>query len=103
MILTSKYESTIDDIYNNFNKVEELINKIMEDNLKTVLLTIEEFKEEVNNYKEHMNDTNYYEIKEESKPLLNYQEVIEKKENVGYTNLVDKAIDVFGTDIVEIE
>lgn len=103
MILTANYVSTIEDVYNNFDKVLELIKKIMDDDKKIVLLTMDEFKEEVNNYKEHINDKGYYELKEETKPFINYQEVIEKKEDIGYTNLVDKAIDVFGTDIVEIE
>lgn len=103
MILTAKYESTIDDVYNNFDKVSELIKLIMEEDMKIVLLTLNEFKDEVNNYKEHMNDNSYYEFIEEDKPFIKYKEVIEKKEDMGYTNLVDKAIDVFGTDIVEIE
>ena len=34
---------------------------------------------------------------------LKYQELIEKNDNLSYTNLVEKAIDVLGTDIVEIE
>jgi len=103
IILTAKYESLINNIYEQFNKITELINKVMENNMKVVVLSNEEFKQEVDNYKEHLNDTSYYEVKEENKPLINYQEVIEKKENLGYTNLVNKAIDVFGTDIVEIE
>lgn len=103
MILTAKYDSVIDDIYNNFKITEELISKIMEEEMKIVILTANEFKDEVNNYKEHMNDSNYYEYKEELQPLISVHEVIEKNEKMGYTNLVDKAIDVFGTDIVEIE
>ena len=103
MILTSKYESVIDDIYNNFENVLELVNKIMEEDMKIVLFTPDEFKQEVNNYKEHMKDTDYYKFKEEVKPFIKYQEIIEKKDDIGYTNLVDKAIDVFGKDIVEIE
>ena len=103
MILTAKYDSLIDDIYSNFDKVCELINKIMESEYKIVVLSNDEFKNEVDNYKEHMNEAGYFEFKEETKPFINYHQVIEKKEDLGYTNLVDKAIDVFGTDIVEIE
>ena len=103
IILTAKYESVIDEIYTNFDKVLELIKLITGDEVNIVVLSLEEFQNEVNNYKEHMNDVNYYKLKEEVNPLINYQEVIEKKENLGYTSLVDKAIDVFGTDIVEIE
>ena len=103
IILVAKYESILEDIYMNFNKISEFINKIMENDMKVVVLNKTEFQEEVDIYKTHINDTSYYEIKEEEKPLLNYQEIIEKKENISYTNLVDKALDVFGTDIVEIE
>ncbi len=103
MILIAKYESVINDIYSNFDKVLELVKIIMDSDMKIVVLTTDEFKMEVNNYKEHMNDSGYYQFKEESKPFINYQEIIEKKNNLGYTNLVDKAIDVLGTDIVEIE
>ena len=103
IILTAKYESIIDNIYQNFSKVIELINMIMESEYDVILLTDKEFKDEVIIYKEHMNDMNYYLYKEEKKPLIIYQEVIEKEENLGYTNLVDKAIDVFGRDVVEIE
>ena len=103
MILTTKYESVIDDIYNNFDKVQELINLIIEDNIKIIVLNLSEFKLEVDNYKEHMKEPNYYSVKEEVKPLINYQEIIEKNNDLRYTNLVDKAIDVFGEDIVEIE
>ncbi|MBR3660389.1 MAG: DNA polymerase III subunit gamma/tau [Bacilli bacterium] len=103
IILTAKYDTLIDDIYSNFDKVIELISKIMENSIKIVLLTTDEFKIEVNNYKEHMKDDGYYEYKEEIKPFINYKEIIEKKEDLSYTNLVDKALDAFGTEIVEIE
>ena len=103
LILTSKFESAIDKIYQEYDKVSELINKIMENDYKIVILTNNEFNDEVVKYKEHMKDSNYYEYKEEKEPLIKYVEQVEKNENVGYTNLVDKAIDVFGKDFVEIE
>ena len=103
LILTSKFDSVIDTIYQNFDKISELIDLIMENSYQVVLLTDTEFKGEVSVYKEHMNDTNYYEYKEEEKPFLIFSEEIEKKEDVGYTSLVQKAIDVFGQEKVEIE
>ena len=102
-ILTSKFDSVIDKIYQEFDKTNELINKIMENDYKVVILSNNEFKEEVDKYKKHMNDSGYYEYKEEKEPLIKYTEEVEKNENVGYTNLVNKAIDVFGKDFVEIE
>ena len=103
IILTAKYESIIDDIYNNYIEVEKLISNLLSSDIKLVVLNNEEFKSEVDNYKNHVKDTNYYKYIDETKPLIKFEEVIEKKENLGYTNLVDKAIDIFGTDIVEIE
>jgi len=103
MILTSKYESLIDEIYQNYNDVISLIDNLMESDYKIVVLTELEFNLEVDNYKKHIKDDNYYQLKEEEKPLIIFKDLIEKEENLGYTNLVDKAINVFGTDIVEIE
>ncbi len=103
IILTAKYESIVDSVYQDFEKISELINKIMGCEYKVVVITENEFKEEVINYKTHINDSSYYEYKKESEDLISYSEEIAKKENLSYTNLVDKAIDVFGTDIVEIE
>ena len=103
LILTSKFDSVIDTIYQNFDKISELIDLIMEKSYQVVLLTDAEFKGEVSVYKEHMNDVNYYEYKKEEKPFLIFSEEIEKNEDVGYTSLVQKAIDVFGQEKVEIE
>ena len=55
------------------------------------------------NYKKHIKDKNYYSFNEETKPFIIFKDLIEKESNISYTNLVDKAMDVFGTDIVEIE
>ena len=103
IIFTSKYESVIDDVYINFNKVNKLVNLIMENNYKIVFLSEEEFNLEVANYKKHIGNSEYYEYKDEEGEFIKYLEIVEKNDNLGYTKLVDKAIDVFGTDIVEIE
>ena len=102
MILTTKYSSIIDKCYKEFKLVEELINLIMESNYQVVILEESEFKEKVEEYKEHMNDSNYYIFREENNSLIIFKD-IEKKEEVGYTNLVQKAIDVFGQEKIEIE
>ena len=102
MILTSKYSSVIEKCYQEYKKISDLINIIMESNYIVVILNDSEFKEEVSKYKEHMNDANYYVYKEEEKPLIIFKD-IEKNEEVGYTNLVQKAIDIFGQENIEIE
>jgi len=104
IILTCKYESIIDSIYDKFDLVLELLNEITEDNYALVLLTEEEFKNEVQVFKEHMNDKNYYTYKEEDEPFIKIQNIeIENNDNLCYGSLVQKAIDVFGSEYVEIE
>ena len=103
IIMVSKYNSVIDDIYSNYEIVVDLINEILKRKMKIVVLNEERFKEEVNNYKIHLSNPSYYKYIEENKSLINYQQTIEKKDNLGYTNLVNKAIDVLGDEIVEIE
>ena len=104
IILTSKYESIIDCIYDQFELASNLINKIIENDYVFVLLSESEFKGEVNNYKQHMNDKDYYIFKEETEPFIIYQNIkVENNDNLCYGSLVQKAIDVFGDEYVEIE
>ena len=102
IILTTKYNSVIDEVYQNFSKVVKFVNLIMEKEYKIVFLTEQEFSNEVENYKKHINDKDYYEYHEDNRELIN-MENIEKKENLEYTDLVSKAIDIFGKEVVEIE
>ena len=104
MILTTKYESVIDKIYLEFTLANELIKLINDVEYKFVLLSDLEFQEEVKKFKEHMNDKDYYTYKEELEPFIFYQDTnIENNDNLCYGSLVQKAIDVFGKDYVEIE
>lgn len=108
LILFSKYPSVIDKIYENFDLTNELIAKLFEHEYSIVVLSEGEFKQEVANYKTHIKDTNYYVYKEEDKPLLKKKSTdneikIEKNKEVCYSNLVQKAIDTFGSDVVEVE
>ena len=108
IILTSKYKSIIEQIYNRFEQALELLNLILETEYVIVIISDEDFKEEVNNFKLHMNDKDYYTYKEEEEPFIIYQEnnsnnQVEKQDNLCYGSLVQKAIDVFGSEYVEIE
>ena len=107
LILVTKYESVLERIYQEFLLTEELISKIMENNYQIVLLTSEEFNQYVKEYKAHLNDKDYYVYKEDNRPLIKNEKKtnleIEKNEEVCYSNLVQKAIDVFGSDYVEVE
>lgn len=108
IILTSKYKSIIEQIYDRFEQALELLNLILETEYVIVIISDEDFKEEVNNFKLHMNDKDYYTYKEEKEPFIIYQEnnsnnQVEKQDNLCYGSLVQKAIDVFGSEYVEIE
>ncbi len=103
MIIIAKFESILDNLYQDFFKTTDFINKIMESSYNVVFLNEKEFKEEVSLYKKHLNEPGYYEYKEEEKPFIKIQDNIEKKEDLGYTKLVDSVLDVFGSEYVEIE
>ena len=103
ILLVTKYESLIDKIYSKISLCEELINNITNMNLKIVIILESDFQKEVNNYKSHLADKNYYTYQEETEDMITYQEEVYKEPNLCYGNLVKKAIDVFGSDYVEVE
>lgn len=104
LILVVNYNSIIDKIYLNYNLVSEFLNLILENDYKFVVLNETEFKKYVNEFKEHINDKDYYSYKEETEIFITYENYnVENNENMCYGNLVQKAIDVFGQDCIEIE
>ena len=104
MIIVSKYDAVIDKAYHEFSKVLQLIEKIYQDKYQIVFLTEDEFKNEVNNFKFHKNDKDYYIYKEEDEEFLNViSKSVEKTNEVCYGSLVDKAISIFGQENIEIE
>ena len=104
MILTTNYSSLIDSLYQNFLTVKKLIEIIFEKSYQIVLLSDNEFNDEVSYYKLHRGDKNYYAYKKEEDNLLSYPDnVLEKEGQLCYGKLVQKAIDVFGKDNIEIE
>lgn len=102
MILVSKYESVIEKVYENYTIVLELLKKIQDNDYVIVLLNETDFQNEVLNYKEHMHDKNYYTYQVEEKPFITYLS-LENQPDLCYGNLVQKAIDVFGKEYVQIE
>lgn len=102
MILVSKYESVIEKVYENYTIVLELLKKIQDNDYVIVLLNETDFQNEVLNYKEHMHDKNYYTYQSEEKPFITYLS-LENQPDLCYGNLVQKAIDVFGKEYVQIE
>lgn len=107
LILVTKYPSVIEKVYSNFDLVNEFIGKLLENPYKIIILTQEEFQEQVDNYKVHRKDKDYYIYKEEEaeflKNNLNKQLKVEKNSEICYASLVKKAIDVFGNDYIEME
>ena len=90
-ILTTDYDGLIENIYNNLDLVEKFIDTIYR-HLSIVIITNNEFEKIKNKYVEDKKNNIVYEIKEEYDKLVYSDD-----------NLINKAISVFGSDIVEIE
>ena len=91
VILQSDSEGITENIYANLGLTEEFLKEIYRD-LKIVIVTSEEFDKIKNKYIEDKKNKINYQIQEECDRLV-------EEEN----NLIEKALNVFGSDIVEIE
>ena len=91
MILTTISDGLVDNIYSNLNLVEEFIKEIYH-LLKIVVVKNEEFEIIKNKYIEDKKNNIIYEIKEECGTLVSEQ-----------NNLINQALNVFGSDLVDIE
>ena len=101
ILLVSKYNNSTDKIYSNYDLVLELLKEITDNTYKIVVIDEPSFKEEVLNFKNHMNDQGYYTYQEETKDMIIKNQVY-KDNNLCYGNLVQKAIDVFGSEYVSV-
>ena len=101
ILLVSKYNNITDKIYSNYDLVLELLKEITDNTYKIVVIDEPSFKEEVLNFKNHMNDQSYYSYQEETKNMIIKNQVY-KDNNLCYGNLVQKAIDVFGSEYVSV-
>ena len=101
ILLVSKYNNITDKIYSNYDLVIELLKEITDNTYKIVVIDEPSFKEEVLNFKNHMNDQSYYTYQEETKDMIIKNQVY-KDNNLCYGNLVQKAIDVFGSEYVSV-
>ena len=90
-ILTTISDGIIDNIYNNLVTVEDFINMIYHQ-LKIVVITDSEFENVKKKYIEDRKKNIIYQVQEECGKLIEEGD-----------NLINKAINVFGSDIVEIE
>ena len=93
MILTTEIDAIMQNIYKKINLCEELINKLSNDNIRIVIVLNDEFNTIKDKYVKDLKAGNKYEVIDEKRDLIEF--------NNG--DLVTKALDVFGKDIVEIE
>lgn len=93
MILTTEIDAIMQNIYKKINLCEELINKLSNDNIRIVIVLNDEFNSIKDKYVRDLKAGNKYEVIDEKRDLIEF--------NNG--DLVTKALDVFGKDIVEIE
>jgi len=93
MILTTDVGAIIDNIYKSISVCEELINKITNDNIRVVVILNNDFNNIKTKYVNDLKNGIKYEVVEEKRNL------IEKSQG----DLVTKAINIFGKDLVDIE
>ena len=91
MILTTNSDGLINNLYMNLNLIEDFINNIYHP-LKVVIIKDNEFESVKNQYILDKKNNIVYQIKEEHGKLVS--------EN---NNLINQALDIFGTDLVDIE
>ena len=91
MILTTSSDGLINNLYMNLKLIEEFINSVYHD-MRVVIIKDEEFESVKNKYILDKKNNITYEIQEEHGKLVNET-----------NNLIDQALDIFGTDLVDIE
>ena len=90
-ILTAESAGLINNLYSNIKMIEDFINNVYHP-LKVVIITNSEFESVKNKYILDKKNNITYEIKEEHGKLVNES-----------NNLINQAIDIFGSDLVDIE
>ena len=93
MILTTDIDAIRENIYKKINLCEELINKLSNDNIRIVIVLNDEFNAIKDKYVKDIKAGNKYEVIDEKRDLIEFDN----------GDLVNKAIDIFGKDLVDIE
>ena len=93
MILTCLSSGLIDNIYYNLAQTEDFLNNITGSNAKIVVILDNEFNTIKNKYIEDKKNNIIYQVQKESEPLISIME----------DNLINKALNIFGSEYVEIE
>ncbi len=93
MIITTEIDALIQNIYKKFSVCEELINKLLNDNIRIVIVLNDEFNSIKDKYVKDMKAGIKYNLIDEERDLLQFDN----------SDLVSKALDIFGKDLVDIE
>ena len=93
MIITTEIDALVQNIYKKFNVCEELINKLLNDNIRIVVVLNDEFNTIKDKYVKDMKAGIKYNVIDENRDLIEFDN----------SDLVSKALDVFGKDLVDIE
>lgn len=93
MILTCLSNGLIDNIYYNLVQTEDFLNNIIGNNVKIVVVLDNEFNTIKTKYIEDKKNNIIYQVQKESEPLVSITE----------DNLINKALNIFGSEYVEIE
>ena len=93
MILTCLSSGLIDNIYYNLVQTEDFLNNIIGNNVKIVVVLDNDFNTIKNKYIEDKKNNIIYQVQKESEPLVSITE----------DNLINKALNIFGSEYVEIE
>lgn len=93
IILTCSTDGLIDNVYNNLIIAEEFLTNICNRQIKIVIVLDDEFNLIKNKYIEDKKNNIMYNIEEEQESLIIKND----------DSLISKAINVFGSDLVEIE
>lgn len=91
VILVTDSDGLTNNIYANLNEIEEFVKKIYH-LLKIVVISEKEFENVKNKYIEDRKNNIVYQVQEEYGKLVNES-----------SNLINQALDIFGTDLVDIE
>ena len=93
MIITTEIDALIQNIYKKFSVCEELINKLLNDNIRIVIVLNDEFNSIKDKYVKDMKAGIKYNLIDEDRDLIQFDN----------GDLVSKALDIFGKDLVDIE
>ncbi len=93
MIITTEIDALIQNIYKKFSVCEELINKLLNDNIRIVIVLNDEFNTIKDKYVKDMKAGIKYNLIDEDRDLIQFDN----------SDLVSKALDIFGKDLVDIE